>query len=65
MANFNPIESILPVCDKPYHKIKENVPLGEELANLLNYPLYVRLLVVKLAVLPLGNIPALENQSTH
>jgi len=50
MVNFNPIvswqsdlentkESILPVCDKPYHKIKENMPLGEELENLWNYPL--------------------------
>jgi len=54
MVNFNPIdydyivrwqsdlentkESILPVCDKPYHKIKENVPLGEELEILWNYP---------------------------
>jgi len=44
MVNFNPIdkdyivssqsdlentkESILPVCNKPYHKIKENMPLG-------------------------------------
>jgi len=57
MVNFNPIdldyivslhsdlentkESILPVCDKPYHKIKENMPLGEELKNLWNYPLNV------------------------
>ena len=29
----NTKESILPVCDKPYHKIKENMPLGEELKN--------------------------------
>ena len=27
------------VCDKPFHKIKENMPLGEELENLWNYPL--------------------------
>jgi len=59
-VNFNPIdkdyivswksdleytkESILPVCDKPYYKIKENMPLGEELENLWNYPLQVPLL---------------------
>jgi len=30
---------MLPVCDKPYHKIKENMPLGEELEHLWNYPL--------------------------
>jgi len=35
----NTKESILPVCDKPYHKIKENMPHGEELENLLNYQL--------------------------
>jgi len=35
----NTKESILPVCDKPYQKIKENMPLGEELENLWNYPL--------------------------
>jgi len=50
MVNFNPIdkdyivswksdienaqESILPVCDQPYHQINENMPLGEELGNL-------------------------------
>jgi len=34
-------ESILPVCDKPYHKIKENMPPGVELENLWNYPLYL------------------------
>jgi len=53
MVSFNPIdyigslqsdlentkESILPVCDKPYHKIKGNVMLGEELENLWNHPL--------------------------
>jgi len=55
MVNYNPIdydyivsyqsdlentkESILPVSDKPYHKIKENMPLVEELENLWNYPL--------------------------
>jgi len=37
-VNYNHIEntkeSILSVCDKPYHKIKENMPHGEELANL-------------------------------
>jgi len=54
MVNFNPIdsdyivsrqsdlentkESILPVCDKPYHKIKETMPLGEELENVWDYP---------------------------
>jgi len=27
----NTKESILPVCDKPYHNIKENMPQGEEL----------------------------------
>ena len=27
----NTKESILPVCDKPYHNIKENMPHGEEL----------------------------------
>jgi len=57
MVNFNPIdwyyivscqfdlentkESIHPVCDQPYHKIKEKMPLGEELENLWNYPLHV------------------------
>jgi len=35
----NTKEGILPVCDKPYHKIKENMPLGEKLENLWNYPL--------------------------
>jgi len=34
-------ECILPVCDKPYHKIKENMPLGKELENLWNYPLNI------------------------
>jgi len=34
----NTKESILPVCDKPYHKIKEKMSLGEELGNLWNYP---------------------------
>jgi len=29
---------MLNACDKPYHKIKENMPLGEELENLWNYP---------------------------
>ena len=54
MVNFNPIdnwqsdlentkESILPVCDKPYHKIKENMPLGEELEHLeWNYPFNIQ-----------------------
>jgi len=58
MVNFNPIdkdyivnwqsdlentkESILPVCDKPYHKIKENMPLGEEHENLWNYPFNIQ-----------------------
>jgi len=37
----NTKESIHPVCDKPYHKIKENMPLGEELENVWNYPLYL------------------------
>ena len=47
MVNFNPVdydyivswqsdlentkESTLPVCDKPYHKVKANMPHGEEL----------------------------------
>ena len=35
----NTKESILPVCDKPFHKIKENMLLGEELEKLWNYPL--------------------------
>jgi len=34
-------ENILPVCDKPYHNIKENMPLGEGLENLWNYSLVV------------------------
>ena len=38
----NTKESILPVCDKPYHKIKENMPLGEELDNLWNYLLSIK-----------------------
>jgi len=29
--------NVLPVCDKPYHKIKENMPLGDELEKLWNY----------------------------
>jgi len=36
----NTKESILPVCDKPYYKIKENMPFGEEFENLWNYPLW-------------------------
>jgi len=55
MVNFNPIdqdylfkwqsdlentkESILPVCDKPYHKIKENLPHWEGLDFFWNYAL--------------------------
>ena len=55
MVNFNPIdkdynvswqsdlentkESIIPVSDKLYHKIKETMPLGKELENLWYYPL--------------------------
>ena len=35
----NTKENIISVCDKPYHKIKENMPLGEELKRLWNYPL--------------------------
>ena len=35
----NTKESILSVCDKPYQNIKENMPLGEELKHLWNYPL--------------------------
>jgi len=34
----NITESILSDCDKPYHKIKENIPHGKELENLWNYP---------------------------
>jgi len=34
----NTKESIFPVCDKSYHKIKQNMPLGEELEKLWNYP---------------------------
>jgi len=34
LTNENTKESILPVCDKPYHKIKENMPLGGELKYL-------------------------------
>jgi len=33
----NTKESILSVLDQPYHKIKENMPLGEELEKLWNY----------------------------
>jgi len=29
---------MLPVCVKPYQKIKENMPLGEELEHLWSYP---------------------------
>ena len=63
MVNFNPIdydyivswqsdlentkESILPVCDKPYHKIKENMPLGEELEKWWNYPFFVQFKIRK------------------
>jgi len=32
-------KSLLPVCDKPYHKIKENRPNWEELEKLWNYAL--------------------------
>ena len=38
----NTNESILPVCDKPYHKIKENLPHSEELEKLWNYALCAR-----------------------
>ena len=37
----NTKENILPVCDKHCHKIKENMPLGEELEKLWKYPLSV------------------------
>ena len=30
----NTRENILSVCDKPYYKIKENMPLEEELKHL-------------------------------
>jgi len=33
----NTKDGILSVCDKPYHKIKENIPQWEELDNLWNY----------------------------
>ena len=39
LTQKNTKECILPVCDKPYHKTKENMPLGEELEKLWNYPL--------------------------
>jgi len=32
-------KSILPVCDKPYQKIKESMSHGEKLENLWNYQL--------------------------
>jgi len=35
----NTKENTLPVCDKPYHKIKENLPHLAELKNLWNYAL--------------------------
>jgi len=35
------MESILPVCDKPYHKIKENMLLEEELEKWWNYPFFM------------------------
>jgi len=37
----NTKENLLPVCDYPYHKIKENLPHWEELENLSNYALVV------------------------
>ena len=36
-------KSILPVCDKPNHKIKENLPHLEELDIVLNYALHFML----------------------
>jgi len=36
----NTKESLLPVCDKPYHKIKDNLPHLEEDANIWNYLLF-------------------------
>jgi len=38
----NTKESIIPVCDKPYHKIKENITHLEELENLWNYALAIK-----------------------
>jgi len=35
----NTKEILLPVRDKPYHKIKEYLPHWEELENLWNYAL--------------------------
>ena len=35
----NTKESILPVCDKPYHTVKENLPQWVELEHLWNYAL--------------------------
>jgi len=37
----NTKESLLPDCDKPYHKIKENLPHWEEPENLWNYALWI------------------------
>jgi len=47
-------QSILPVCDKSYHTIKENMPLGEEIYNLWNYPfkLFLKVIVLFHAFLP-------------
>jgi len=33
-------KSLLPVCDKPYHKFKENLPHLEDLEYLWNYSLF-------------------------
>jgi len=41
----NTKESILPVCDKPYHNIKDYMPLVERLENLWNYPLYNSIII--------------------
>jgi len=47
----NTKESIFPVCDKPLHKIKENLPHWEEHENLWNGALIVAYCYKALAVL--------------
>jgi len=76
MVNFNPIykkyfvrwqsdlvntiESILPVCHKPYHKIKENLPHwggGLKLCGTMHYKRYMNILDMKCDVLNTGVYP--------
>jgi len=37
----NTKENLLPVCNKPYHDLKENLPHWEELANMWNNALFI------------------------